>query len=257
MDPIKRNGYDSTVLTFDDSIPPSRSTLFGSDGIPTTNTNTITTTTNTLTTNYTDDDFYDLYGPVFTRNLRFDARLRPELSSNNSSNNSNSINGSKTKNNNNNNNHPTKSTTTIPTPPTLGDATTPLDQVHLFYDYWIHFTSWRDFSLQATTELELSDTIEQSESRYEKRYYQKEIDKRTKQLKRQEMIRIQTLVERAMEADPRLYVRVLMCVCVSYILCGIYIFFVIVHIVFPTGLYLFDSRTCWTHFLTHTNIHTL
>ena len=231
MDPIKRNGYDSTVLTFDDSIPPSRSTLFGSDGILTTNTNNATTststsTTNTLTTNYTDDDFYDLYGPVFTRNLRFDARLRPELSSSNSSNNSNSINGSKTKNNNNNNNHPTKSTTTIPTPPTLGDATTPLDQVHLFYDYWIHFTSWRDFSLQATTELELSDTIEQSESRYEKRYYQKEIDKRTKQLKRQEMIRIQTLVERAMEADPRLYVRVLMCVCVCFcIFCVEYIYF--------------------------------
>jgi DnaJ homolog subfamily C member 2 len=185
MDPQQRNGYDSTVLTFDDSIPPSRSTLLS------------TSTSSASSDHSTDHDFYDVYGPVFTRNLRFDAKLRPEVSNHNNNNNSsNSRNNSK-----HNKNHTT--------PPSLGDATTPLDQVHQFYDYWIHFTSWRDFSLQATEELQLSDTLMQSESRYEKRYYQNQIDKRTKQLKRQEMIRIQTLVERAMEADPRLYVLML------------------------------------------------
>ena len=210
MDPIQRNGYDSTVLIFDDSIPPSRTTLLvvsesttTTPAISTTTNDTTTTKDNTNNSVYTDDDFYQLYGPVFTRNLRFDAKLRPELGSNS---------------NHGNNNKSSSSTSNQQQnpPPSLGDATTPLPQVHAFYEYWIHFTSWRDFSLRATQELELSDTIEQSESRYEKRYYQKEIDKRTKQLKRFEMNRIQTLVERAMEADPRLYVCllfILFCCC--------------------------------------------
>ena len=191
MDPVKRNGYDSTVLVFDDSIPPSRNTLllnYSNSGSDTSNNNN----------SYTDDDFYQLYGPVFTRNLRFDAKLRPELAMDSNSSNNSSSHSSSKKNNNNK--------TPISPPPSLGDADTPLDQVYAFYEYWQSFSSWRDFSLQAQCELQLSDVLEQSESRYEKRYYQKEIDKRTKQLKRNEMTRIQTLVERAMEADPRLYV---------------------------------------------------
>lgn len=73
-----------------------------------------------------------------------------------------------------------------------------------FYDYWAHFESWRDFGLQATRELETADQLEQAESRYEKRWYQKEIDKRAKKLKQVEQARITTLLERAMAVDPRL-----------------------------------------------------
>ena len=144
-DPVQRQGYDSTVLEFDDAIPPPRC----------------------------ETEFYSTFSPVFMRNLRFDARLREGGS-------------------------------TV-APPTLGDDDTPISQVHAFYDYWARFSSWRDFSTQASVELQVPE-LEMAESRLEKRYWQKEIDKRSKQLKRQEMARIQTLVERAMEADPRLYV---------------------------------------------------
>ena len=207
MDPVKRNGYDSTVLTFDDSIPPSRATLLSQSAVSLDGTSSTTTTTTTTHQPYTDDDFYDVFGPVFTRNLRFDAKLRPELNPNGGNSNTGGSGSSSRKSSGSSSSSNTNTTTTtFPTPPSLGDASTPLPHVHAFYDYWIHFTSWRDFSTQATIELELSDTIENSESRYEKRYYQTQIDKRTKHLKRLELIRLQTLVERAMEADPRLYV---------------------------------------------------
>jgi len=72
-------------------------------------------------------------------------------------------------------------------------------------DYWTRFESWRDFSQKAQEDLfENNNPLEDAESRYEKRFYQKEIDKRAKALKRQEIRRIQTLVQRAMDADPRL-----------------------------------------------------
>ena len=46
--------------------------------------------------------------------------------------------------------------------------------------------------------------MENAESRYEKRWYQNEINKRAKKLKQAEQSRITTLLERAMAADPRL-----------------------------------------------------
>jgi DnaJ family protein C protein 2 len=58
--------------------------------------------------------------------------------------------------------------------------------------------------MQASRELETQDQLENAESRYEKRWYQKEIDRKAKKLKLQEQSRITTLVERAMAADPRL-----------------------------------------------------
>ena len=69
-------------------------------------------------------------------------------------------------------------------PPSLGDADTPIEQVHGFYEYWIKFESWRDFGLQAARELETQDQIDNAESRNEKRWYQKEIDRAAKKLKR-------------------------------------------------------------------------
>lgn len=165
-DSAKRQAYDSTVMPFDDAIPPSRSQLLQDPLL-----------------SYKDDDFYDLFGPVFERNLRFDARLRPE-------------NHKKNKNTNN------LQKTSASKAPTLGDANTPIEEVHAFYEYWVHFESWRDYSQTAADELEIDQ--ENAESRYEKRWLQKEVDRRAKQLKKQEMARIQLLVERASEADPRL-----------------------------------------------------
>merc|ERR1711937_705790 len=85
-----------------------------------------------------------------------------------------------------------------------GDASTPIEEVHEFYDYWINFESWRDFSWQAARELETQEHLENAESRYEKRWFQKEIDRAAKKLKQQEVARITSLVERAMSLDPRL-----------------------------------------------------
>lgn len=138
----KRKAYDSSELTFDDSIPPA---------------------------NVSPSDFYEMYGPVFERNLRFDAKLR-EIA-----------------------NHKA---------PLFGKDNTPIEQVHAFYDYWIHFDSWRDFSLKAS--LETENDLESADSRYEKRWMQKEIAKKSKAYKREEMARLNLLVERAMSADPRL-----------------------------------------------------
>jgi DnaJ homolog subfamily C member 2 len=133
-------------------------------------------------------DFFTEYGPAFERNLHFDARLLPSKQSKM---------GKQRNNKKAAKFHPKK-------PPSLGDGDTPIDKVHEFYDYWAHFESWRDFTLQAARELETEDHLENAESRYEKRWYQKEIDRLAKKLKQQEAARITTLVERAMAVDPRL-----------------------------------------------------
>lgn len=150
-DEDKRQAYDSTKLPFDDSIPASREKLIEE-------------------VLYKDEDFYDTFGPVFERNLRFDAKLK---------------NGKQK-------------------PPDFGDDETPINEVHSFYEYWIHFDSWRDFTQQATDELQLENELENAESRFEKRWLQKEIQKKAKQYKRKEVSRVQLLVQRAMEVDPRL-----------------------------------------------------
>jgi DnaJ homolog subfamily C member 2 len=175
MDHAKRQAYDSTVMPFDDSVPPTRDKLLLDPLLL-----------------YKDDDFYSLFGPVFERNLRFDARLRPDLSKGSVAATSNAKKANQKQ------HHHAHS------PPTLGDAQTPMEQVHTFYEYWVRFDSWRDFSSQAADELQVENELENAESRYEKRWIQKEIDKRAKTLKRQEIQRIQSLVERAMDADPRL-----------------------------------------------------
>jgi len=87
-------------------------------------------------------------------------------------------------------------------PPTLGDDSTPIDQVHAFYDYWTHFDSWRDFTLKASESTD--HDIDMADSRDEQRWMKKEIDRKAKALKREEIARIALLVERAMNADPRL-----------------------------------------------------
>jgi len=167
----QKQAYDSTEMPFDDSVPEEGDTV---------------------------DNFFAVFGPVFERNLHFDARLLPNNGGKNLSNNTSSKNRRKSR------NSSQAAAGENWKPPSLGDESTPIEQVHEFYDYWTHFTSWRDFGLQASRELETQDHLENAESRFEKRWYQKEIDRRAKKLKQQEQARITTLVERAMAADPRL-----------------------------------------------------
>ena len=175
--------YDSTEMPFDDAIPSAPpSSLASSSYDPQFE---------------TFEEFLKEYGPVFERNAHFDAKLLPRKNSSNSS--SGSLGGGRRKSRNKN-----KQPQQQKGPPSIGDENTPIDEVHTFYDYWTHFESWRDFSLQAARELEAEDQIENAESRYEKRWYQKEIDNLAKKMKKAEVVRVATLVERAMAVDPRL-----------------------------------------------------
>jgi DnaJ family protein C protein 2 len=174
-DPKLRKSYDSTV-DFDDSIPSQNSIK-------------------------KEKDFYKMFGRCFERNLRFAAENEPGFGLKNKKGgggSSSSLNKKgKRKNNGSNGNGKKKSA-----PPVLGDENTPIDQVHIFYDYWVRFESWRDFTLPATKETE-HDT-DMAECRYEKRWMEKEILRKAKAMKRDEMARIQKLVDKSMALDPRL-----------------------------------------------------
>jgi len=135
-DPEKRRGYDSQ-FDFDESIP-SASTLNG------------------------DDEFFEVFGPVFERNARFSVK-KPV--------------------------------------PNLGTNETPIAKVHKFYRFWSRFDSWRNFS--KFDEFKDGD-IESAESRYERRWMQRQNDIIRIKKKKEEMVRIRSLVERAMSLDPRI-----------------------------------------------------
>ena len=83
--------------------------------------------------------------------------------------------------------------------PKLGDGDTPVADVNKFYDAWLLYKSWRDFS----HELELDD-VDEGMSREEKRFYQRENQRLIDKRRREELKRIRMLVERAMKHDPRL-----------------------------------------------------
>jgi len=174
-DPMKRRSYDSTV-DFDDSIPNVN------EG------NTVET-------------FYDLYGPVFERNLRFASFNDPAKLLNTKEGGSGDGTTPKKKGKNKkkkgsggggNDNKKAKANNTPPPP--FGDDNTPLSQVHAFYDFWTHFDSWRDFSLKA--EKETDHNLESADSRDEKRWMKSEIDRKMKKMKKDEVARVGLLVER-------------------------------------------------------------
>ena len=179
-DPMKRRSYDSTCA-FDESIPK--------EGVE-------------------EKDFYDVYGPVFERNLRFasfndPARNIKDDADKGSAGKKKGKNNKKNKNKSNNNSsgNANGNKTDEKCPP-FGNDDTPLEVVHSFYEFWVHFDSWRDFSLKAEKETE--HDLEAADSRDEKRWMKQEIDRKVKKMKREEMARINLLVERAMAADPRL-----------------------------------------------------
>lgn len=191
-DPVKRRSYDSTV-DFDESIP--KESLSG--------------------VTMSDEEFYAEYGPVFERNLRFASFNDPMRQQSGGAGGDDkqapkSGGGGKNKKKKSNMSSSNSSsdipnTSYIPPPnplPLLGDNSTPLSQVHAFYEYWIHFDSWRDFTLRATSETE--HDVESADCREEKRWMKQEIDRKVKKMKREEMARINLLVTRAMACDPRL-----------------------------------------------------
>ncbi|KAL6042742.1 DnaJ (Hsp40), subfamily C, member 2 [Balamuthia mandrillaris] len=81
--------------------------------------------------------------------------------------------------------------------PQLGDDKTPFEKVEAFYEYWFHFNSWRDFSY--LDEYDPND----AESREEKRWMERQNLKERTKRKKQEVVRINTLVETAYKRDPR------------------------------------------------------
>lgn len=185
-DTAKRRSYDSSV-DFDDSIPK--------EGVA-------------------PKKFYKVYGPVFERNLRFAVHkdlgnVQSNVNANSGStpkgkkkkkkNNNSSNNGSNGSNGNNSQGDKPKKKVE---PPKLGDGNTPIEEVNKFYDYWTHFESWRDFTLKATKETD--HDVEAAECREEKRWMAKEIERKSKLMKKQEVARVALLVQRAMAVDPRL-----------------------------------------------------
>jgi len=83
--------------------------------------------------------------------------------------------------------------------PELGDMDTPIDQVYKFYEYWVNFESWRDF-----TGVGAEHKPEDAGSREEKRWMMKENERLAKKLKKKEMERLIALVTIAEKYDPRL-----------------------------------------------------
>jgi DnaJ homolog subfamily C member 2 len=83
--------------------------------------------------------------------------------------------------------------------PSLGNAESSMQQVYAFYDYWIKFDSWRDF-----TNVNPEHNPDSATSRDEKRWMMKENEKIAKKLKKKETSRINEFVMRAMEHDPRI-----------------------------------------------------
>ncbi len=105
------------------------------------------------------EKFFRLYGPVFKRNARFSS-VKPV--------------------------------------PELGDMNTPMDQVYQFYQFWVKFDSWRDF-----TGVGADSNPDDAGSRYEKRHIEKENKKLAERLKKKEINRIIDLVTLSEKNDPR------------------------------------------------------
>jgi DnaJ family protein C protein 2 len=83
--------------------------------------------------------------------------------------------------------------------PDVGDMDTPLNDVYKFYEYWVNFESWRDF-----TGVGAEHKPDDAGSREEKRWMMKENERIAKKLKKKEMERLINLVTSAEKNDPRI-----------------------------------------------------
>ncbi|CAI9617294.1 unnamed protein product [Staurois parvus] len=80
----------------------------------------------------------------------------------------------------------------------LGDMNTSIEDVDSFYSFWYNFDSWREFSYLDEEEKE------KAECRDERRWIEKQNRAARAQRKKEEMIRIRTLVDNAYSSDPRI-----------------------------------------------------
>ncbi|GAB5365955.1 hypothetical protein AAMO2058_001102900 [Amorphochlora amoebiformis] len=82
--------------------------------------------------------------------------------------------------------------------PVIGDMSTHVADVHEFYDFWLSFQSWREFSHPD------EHRMEDAESREERRWMERENRKLVAEQVKKEKKRIRRLVNNAMKVDPRL-----------------------------------------------------
>lgn len=85
--------------------------------------------------------------------------------------------------------------------PTLGDDNTPLKEVDNFYNFWYTFKSWREFPHADEFDLE------QAESRDHKRWMERQNAKLAEKARKEEYVRIRSLVDNAYKRDPRILKR--------------------------------------------------
>ncbi|KAK1417734.1 hypothetical protein QVD17_26868 [Tagetes erecta] len=82
--------------------------------------------------------------------------------------------------------------------PSFGDDNTPLKEVDAFYDFWFSFKSWREFPHEDEYDLE------QAESRDHKRWMERQNAKLSEKARKEEHVRIRSLVDNAYKRDPRI-----------------------------------------------------
>jgi DnaJ homolog subfamily C member 2 len=82
--------------------------------------------------------------------------------------------------------------------PTIGDNSTPMDEVYKFYKFWDNFKTWREFSQYDEYDLD------EAGDRYERRWMENQNKKCRAKYDKEERKRIFDLVELAYSNDPRI-----------------------------------------------------
>ncbi|KAL9659275.1 hypothetical protein QQ045_024080 [Rhodiola kirilowii] len=85
--------------------------------------------------------------------------------------------------------------------PSLGDDNASLNEVDEFYNFWYNFKSWREFPHEDEYDLE------QAESRDHKRWMERQNAKLSEKARKEEYVRIRSLVDNAYKRDPRIVKR--------------------------------------------------
>lgn len=86
----------------------------------------------------------------------------------------------------------------IPGVPALGTLESPRDQVEQFYEFWFNFDSWRTFERLDEEDPDAGDCRE------EKRYIDRKNKAQRQKYKKEDIARVNKLVEQAFAADPRI-----------------------------------------------------
>ena len=82
--------------------------------------------------------------------------------------------------------------------PDLGDVSSPREHVETFYNFWFDFDSWRSFERMD------EEDPDSAECREEKRYIERMNKTARQKLKKEDIARVNKLVEQAFSLDPRI-----------------------------------------------------